>query len=796
MIKKEDTIMREPFFIKKVAVLGAGVMGAQIAAHCVNAGIETLLFDLAAKDGPANGLIDKAIANLGKLKPAPLATVQTAALLQARNYEQNLADLSSCDLVIEAIAERLDWKEDLYKRISPFLAEKTILVSNTSGLSINALCEILPKQHREQFCGVHFFNPPRYMHLAELIPAKTTSKILVDNLETWLTSHLGKGVVRAKDTPNFIANRIGVFSLLTILHHTIAMDMGLDEVDALTGPLLGRPKSATFRTMDVVGLDTMKHVVHTMHEQLRDDPWHNCFQLPEWLNALIQEGHLGQKTGQGIYRKNGKIIEVYDIKSGNYRSSKSEISDELKAIMKNTDPVAKMQSLNSSNNKQAQFLAACFRDLFHYCAFHLEGIADNVRDVDLAIRWGFGWMQGPFETWQLADLKKMTQCINESIETKKTISTVKLPDWILQVTAFYTEEGAYSPQESQYQSRSNLPVYQHQYFPDKVLKESIYPISVIYKNQDVCMWHLKDDIAVVNFTSKANTIGQSVLDGLHEALNQAEKQCQGLIIYQHDASNFSSGADLRGVSLLIEENKFQGLETMIAQFQKMAMRLKYSVIPTVAALRGRALGGGCELMMHCDTVVAAFESYPGLVEVGVGVIPAGGGCKEMAMRAASQEPLADLMAFIHAYFQQIATAQVAGSATNAQQMGYLRNTDTVVMHADEVLYAAQAKIKAMQAANYLPPVQRSFKIAGIEGHARLQTGLVNWLEGGFISKHDYFLANELATVLCGGNLNQGTLVDEEWMLKLEREAFIKLASTPLTQARINSLLETGKPLRN
>lgn len=788
--------MQEPFYIKKVAVLGAGVMGAQIAAHCVNAGIETLLFDLAAKEGPANGLIDKAIVNLGKLKPVPLATAKTAALLQARNYEQNLADLSSCDLVIEAIAERLDWKEDLYKRISPYLSEKSILVSNTSGLSINSLCDVLPKQHRELFCGVHFFNPPRYMHLAELIPAKTTSNKLLDNLETWLTSHLGKGVVRAKDTPNFIANRIGVFSLLTTLHHTLAMDMGLDEVDALTGPLLGRPKSATFRTMDVVGLDTMQHVVHTMQEQLKDDPWHSSFKLPEWLSTLIKEGYLGQKSGQGIYRKNGKIIEVFDIKLGGYRPSKSEISDELKAIMKTKDPVERMQGLISSNNKQAQFLAACFKDLFHYCAFHLEGIADNVRDVDLAIRWGFGWMQGPFETWQLADLKKMARFINESIEAKTSLSTATLPGWLAEISSFYTDDGAYSPQLNQYQPRRNLPVYQHQFFPDRVLKESIHPTLVIYENPGVCLWRLKDDIAVVNFTSKANTIGQSVLDGLHEALDKAEQQCQGLIIYQNDASNFSSGADLRGVSLLIQENKMQGLENMIAQFQRIAMRLKYSVIPTVAALRGRALGGGCELMMHCDTVVCAFESYPGLVEVGVGVIPAGGGCKEMAMRAANQAQQADLMNFIQTYFQQIATAQVAGSATNAIQMGYLRSTDTVVMHADEVLYAAVAKIKAMQAANYLPPIPNNFKVAGIEGHARLQSGLVNWLEGGFISQHDYFLANELATVLCGGNLNQGAIVDEEWMLKLEREAFIKLASTPLTQARISYLLETGKPLRN
>lgn len=788
--------MHEPFFIKKVAVLGAGVMGAQIAAHCVNAGIETLLFDLAAKEAPANGLIDKAIANLGKLKPAPLATPQTSALLQARNYKDNLDDLSSCDLIIEAIAERLDWKEELYKNISPFLSEKSILVSNTSGLSIDSLCNVLPVQHRDNFCGVHFFNPPRYMHLAELIPAKTTSLHLLDNLETWLTSHLGKGVVRAKDTPNFIANRIGVFSLLTILHHTVAMDMGLDEVDALTGPLLGRPKSATFRTMDVVGLDTMQHVVHTMYEQLREDPWHSSFQLPDWLLGLIKEGHLGQKSGQGIYRKNGKTIEVYDIKSGSYKLSAPEVSNELKAIVNTLDPVVRMQNLLSSTNKQAQFLAACFKDLFHYCAYHLESIADNVRDVDLAIRWGFGWMQGPFETWQQADLRKMMEAINQAIDSKSTLSQVKLPKWLSEIDSFYTKEGAYAPLQNQYQPRSSLPVYKRQFFPNRVLKESLYPTNIIYENDGVNLWHLKDDVAVLSFNSKANTVGQSVLDGIEEAIAVAEGTCQGLVIYQHDAGNFSSGADLRGVSKLIQEGKIKALEQMISQFQHVAMRLKYSSIPTVAALRGRALGGGCELMMHCDAVVAAFESYPGLVEAGVGVIPAGGGCKELALRAAYHAQQAELMTFLQPYFQQIAMAQVAGSATEAKQMGYLRHADPVVMHADEVLFASLAQVKAMQAANYLPPIKKQFRVAGIEGHARLQSGLVNWLEGGFISRHDYFLANELARVICGGDVNQGTLVDEQWILKLERQAFITLAETPLTQARISHLLETGKPLRN
>lgn len=788
--------MQEPIFIRKVAVLGAGVMGAQIAAQCVNAGIETLLFDLAAKEGDLNGIVNKALVNLTKLKPSPLATPETATLIQARNYEQNLADLSSCDLIIEAIAERLDWKEALYQKITPYLREDSIIVSNTSGLSIDSLGSVLPEKHRNHFCGVHFFNPPRYMHLAELIPAKQTSAALLDTLETWLTSALGKGVVRAKDTPNFIANRIGVFSLLATLHHTMAMDMGLDEVDALTGVLLGRPKSATYRTMDVVGLDTMEHVVNTMKEQLKDDPWHGIFVLPDWLMNLIKNGALGQKSGQGIYKKTGSVIEVYDIKTGTYRPAKGEVSEELQKIMHMSDPVLRMQALMSSSNKQAKFLSACFRDLFHYCAYFVETIAHTVRDVDLAIRWGFGWMQGPFETWQVSGIKAVVDDIDVAIKEKIALADASLPKWLLNANAFYSEKGAYCPQKNAFESRSNLPVYQHQFFPDRVLMEPKFTTKVLYENEGVRLAHLQDEIAILSFKSKANTIGQEVIDGINAAMDVAEKQCMGVILYQFDANNFSSGANLKSILGLIQENKLAAVEEMVQRFQNTAMRIKYSPIPVIAALRGRALGGGCELMMQCDGVVAAFESYPGLVELGVGVIPGGGGCKEMAQRAAMYSRHSDVMAYLQIYFQQIGMAQVASSARDAMRMGYLRRNDTIVMHVDEVLYAAVAKIKAMKAANYKPALKRSFKVAGIEGHARLQAAMVNMLEGGFMTQHDYTICNELAWVLCGGDLYQGTLVDEAWMLKLEREAFMRLCANPLTVARIKSILETGKPLRN
>ncbi|KTC65857.1 3-hydroxyacyl-CoA dehydrogenase (plasmid) [Legionella adelaidensis] len=788
--------MHEPFVIKRVAVLGAGVMGAQIAAHCINAGIETYLYDLSAKEGNKDSIVAKAIAHLNKLKPAPLGTPDAATLLQAKNYEENLEDLRSCDLVIEAIAERFDWKKELYSKITPFLSEKAILVSNTSGLSINELEKEFPSDLKQRFCGVHFFNPPRYMHLVELIPAHSSSQELLNFLETWLTSQLGKGVVRAKDTPNFIANRVGVFSLLATLYHAESFELGLDEVDALTGSLIGRPKSATFRTMDVVGLDTMHHVVETMYSQLKDDPWHQYFTLPDWLVGLIKEGHLGQKTGQGIYRKNGKLIEVYDTRLKKYREARGQISEEVKAIMQIADPQERMHELTNSNNKQALFLAACFRDLFHYCAFHLQTIAETVRDVDLAIRWGFGWQFGPFEIWQAAGLTYLRENIEKAIEENKSLASVPLPQWLHTIDKFYTREGAFSPAFESYQPRSQLEVYKKQYFPDKVLNEAPRHFKTVYENEGVKLLDFIDDVFLLTFKSKANTIGQSVLDGMVQALEYSEKNAQGLIVYQWDENNFSSGADLRSVLGLIKNNDYTALEKMIAEFQKIAMRMKYSPIPTIAVLRGRALGGGCELMLHCSAVTAAFEAYPGLVEAGVGLLPAGGGCKEMALRAAMEVPKGDLMQFVQPYFEQIATAQVASSAPDALNKGYLKSTDNWVMHKNEVLFAALAKIKAMNAANYIAPLPRNFRVAGREGHARLQVGLVNWLEGGFISKHDYFLANQIAYVLCGGDVYQNTLVDEDWLLKLEREAFIKLAETQETQARINHLLETGKPLRN
>ncbi len=415
--------------IRKVAVLGAGVMGAQIAAHLVNANVETLLFELPAKEGDPNGNVNKALDGLKKLDPAPIASPSKVTYIQAANYDQHLDKLRGCDLIIEAIAERMDWKSDLYRKVAPFVAEHAIFASNTSGLSINTLAEAFPDALRHRFCGIHFFNPPRYMHLVELIPCRETEAALLDQLETFLVSTLGKGVVRAKDTPNFIANRVGVFSMLATKHHAAAYNLGFDMVDALTGRYLGRPKSATFRTLDIVGLDVFAHVVNTMRENLTDDPWHQHFELPGWFQYLVDQGSLGQKTKRGIYHKIGKEIHVLDLHTREYRLSDAKVDDGVKDILRERDWAKKLAGLRNSQHPQAQFLWAVFRDVFHYCALHLEVIANNARDLDFAVRWGFGWDSGPFEIWQAAGWQQVAGWISADIAAGKAMAPTPLPAW-------------------------------------------------------------------------------------------------------------------------------------------------------------------------------------------------------------------------------------------------------------------------------------------------------------------------------------------------------------------------------
>ncbi len=794
--------------VKKAAVLGAGVMGAQIAAHLANANVPVVLFDLPAKEDDKNGVVRKALDGLKKLDPAPLASKDKLKFIDAANYDEHLPLLADCDLIIEAIAERMDWKNDLYAKIAPHIAPNAIVASNTSGLSMNALAQGLPAEIRPRFCGIHFFNPPRYMRLVEIIATQSTHPATLDALETWLTSRLGKGVVRALDTPNFVANRIGVFSILAVMHHTQAFGLGFDEVDALSGPKIGRPKSATYRTADVVGLDTLAHVVKTMQDTLPNDPWHGHFNTPAWLQALIAQGALGQKTRCGIFRKQGKEIQVLDLKMQDYRKSAGEIDAAVDAILKMKNPAEKFAALRASSHPQAQFLWAIFRDIFHYAAVQLANVADNARDLDLAMRWGFGWTQGPFETWQAAGWADIAQAVAADIAAGKAMSATPLPAWALEAgrTGVHNEQGSYSASRNVYVLRSTLPVYQRQFFPERVLGEGgATPAKsgeTLYENDGVRLWTLPAvdrKIGIVSIKSKMHTIGDEVLDGVIAAVRQAETSLDGVVVW-HEAP-FAVGANLAQVSEAIAAGRFDLLERTVEKFQRASQTLKYAQVPVVAAVQGMALGGGCEFVMHAGKRVMALESYIGLVEAGVGLIPAGGGCKEFAVRAAewaARSPTpGEVFNFLQPVFMTIAMAKVAKSAVESIELGFAKPSDTILFNADELLFVALKEARAMADTGYAPPpMARGIPVAGKNGIATFEMMLVNMKEGGMISAHDYRVAKAAATALCGGEVESGSLVDEEWLITVERRLFVELLKTPETQARIKHMLDTGKPLRN
>jgi 3-hydroxyacyl-CoA dehydrogenase len=772
-------------------------MGAQIAAHFANAGIASLLFDLPEEGEDKSVIAKQAIKALGKQKPEPLAMPEYATRITPCNYDEDLEKLTDCDLVIEAIAERIEWKNDLYQKISPHLGAESILASNTSGLSITELAQGLPEDLRGRFLGIHFFNPPRYMPLVELIPQGATAPEVVDAIESFCVSTLGKGVVRARDTVNFIANRLGLFSMMSTFHHAQRLSLNFETVDALTGKSIGRPKSATLRTADLVGLDTLCHVLRNAAEHLGDDPWVSIYEIPDWLNTLVENGSLGAKTKSGVYKKQAGEILVYDPAENSYRKQKVKIPGKVEKVLKDYRNPERLAKLRAINDPHAQFLWSIQRDVFHYAAYLLNTIADNAREVDMAIRWGFGWKQGPFEVWQHAGWGPIAELIQQDIDEGKALCAEPLPAWVKEIEAPHTPKGSWSPGDNSYHPRSTLTVYQRQRLPERLVGDQAESHEVLFENDSARFWLIDEDVGVLSFKTKMHTMDSGVLDSLNQAAELAEKQLKGMVIWHPEP--FSAGADLKSFMPVALKSILPGntaLDDLLQKFQLSCIRMRKSGIPVVAAVQGLALGGGCELMMQCDRVVAALESYIGLVEVGVGLIPAGSGCMELARRASIRAAGGNTFDALKPVFETVAMGKVATSAEQAKAFGFLRESDIVVMNRHEVLHAAIAQVRALSAANYRPPMETPIRAGGRAAIANFKAAMTNMHAGGYISDYDMKIGNFITDALCGGPVDAGTELPESWYLRYEREGFRSLLKSPKTHARVKHMLDTGKPLRN
>jgi 3-hydroxyacyl-CoA dehydrogenase len=797
------------FNVKKVAVLGAGVMGAQIAAHLVNVKVPVVLFDLADTKSPAkNGIVTRAIANLAKLKPSPLGDKADASLIQAANYEDHLELLQGCDLIIEAIAERMDWKVDLYKKIAPFVAPQALVASNTSGLSITAMSEVLPEALKPRFCGIHFFNPPRYMPLVELIATPTTEPRVIDQLEAFVTTGLGKGVVRAKDTPNFVANRVGIAGMLSTMKEVERYGLTYDVVDDLTGKKLGRASSGTFRTADVVGLDTMAHVIKTLQTtlSLETDPFYGSFETPAVLTKLLALGNLGQKTKAGFFKKVGRDVMRFELDSEEYVPA-GQKSDEVYARMLKKPAGERLKLLRNSEGPQGQFLWAILRNAFHYAAVHLGTIAHTARDVDQAMRWGFGMKQGPFELWQEAGWLDVAKMVQADIDAGKALCNTPLPAWVFEgpvaeTGGVHTAQGSFNPSTGAFEARRTLPVYSRQLFPELLLGEAGPDYrtagTTLMEDSSIRLWTMDNEVVIASIKTKMHAISPDVAEGLSQAVDLAEASYQGVVIWSGDEP-FSAGADLQAMLPGFMMGGAAAINEAEGELQRIMLKIRYASVPVIAAVRGLALGGGCELAVHSARRVLHMESYVGLVEVGVGLVPGAGGLTYIARRAAENAATStgkDLIPFLTEGFKAAATASVGTSALESRGLGYVLDSDVVVPHKDELLFTAINEAKALFTGGYRAPHKRLFPVAGRSGKATILGSLVNMRDGGFISQHDFHIAGLIAGVLTGGEVDAGTLVSEEYLMTLERQAFCSLLEHPKTQERIMGMLSTGKPLRN
>jgi 3-hydroxyacyl-CoA dehydrogenase len=799
---------------EKAAVLGAGTMGAQIAAHLANAGIPTLLLDIAPRElnaeEQAAGLtlespsVRSRIARLGleaakKAKPAAFFSAARAALVSVGNFEDDLPRIKDCDLIIEAVVENLGIKRSLYERVEQFRKPGSVVASNTSGIPIRHLAEGRSEDFRGHFLGTHFFNPPRYLHLVELITTEWTKPEVSCAVYGFLDQRLGKGVVVAKDRPNFIANRIGTFGAAVTLRTLVEDGYSIEEVDKMTGQALGRPKTATFRTFDLVGLDVLAHVAKNLHEAIAEDEERDVYLMPEFVGQMVERGLLGNKTKGGFYRKQkgpeGKDeIWTLDYATLEYRPQQKVKLPSLDAAKNIEETRARIRALAWGKDRVGAFLWKTMSRVFAYAANRIPEIADTVVEVDRAMRWGFGWELGVFETWDAVGVEESVARMKEEGRPVPANVVRMLESG---ARSFYKSEGG---QESYFDFASGtyLPVT-----PPAgalVLKSIKDRTGVIRKNAGASLIDLGDGVACLEFHSKMNSIGGDTLQMLKYALSEVEKNFLGLVV-GNQGQNFSVGANLMLVLLGAQEEDWDELDLAIRAFQQATMSLRYSAKPVVVAPFQMTFGGGCEMTLHADRVRASAETYIGLVEVGVGLIPAGGGTKELTLRALdSIRPGvtdADPFPFLKTAFETIAMAKVATSAEEARSLGFLREEDSYSMNPDRLIADAKQEVLALAAAGYTRPAERTDILAlGSAALSTLKLGIHQMKRGGYISEHDALIGEKLARIMTGGDLNHETRVSEQYLLDLEREAFLSLCGQRATQERIAHMLKTGKPLRN
>lgn len=791
--------------VKKAAVLGSGVMGSGIAAHLANNGIPVLMLDIVprelANDEEKKGLTldhpavrNRFAANgkkaLLKQKPSPITSKKSLDLIEIGNLNDDLKKLSEVDWIIEVVLENLEVKKDVLLKVDQYRKSGSIVSTNTSGISVNAMIADCSDDMKKHFLGTHFFNPPRYLKLLEVIPTNDTKPEVLTFMKSFGEEFLGKGVVEAKDTPNFIANRIGTHGLLVTVKEMLKRGYSVGEIDSVTGPMIGRPKSATFRTLDVVGLDTFIHVARNVYDHVDGDE-KEVFEVPKFMHQMNEKGWIGAKVNQGFYWKKGKEILEIDPSTLEYEERRKLKTKVTEMVKQQKGVNKKLQTLlNAPGDKASDLVWAILKPTLLYSAELVGEISDDIVAIDQAMKWGFGWEVGPFETWDAIGLRKSVGRMQKEGDT--------VPRWVLNLLEDgYESFYKYDSHEDYFYDQGEYKLLPHNKKEINIqrLKESK---GVIKHNPGASLIDMGDGVALLEFHSKSNALGIDSIQMIHSAIEEVEKNYEGLVI-GNQGRNFSVGANLALMLMEAQDDNFDELDLVIRQFQNIGMKIKYSEKPVVSAVFNMTLGGGAEVALPSTSVQASAETYMGLVEVGVGLIPGGGGTKELYLKQLRQIPEGisiDLGKVANDVFEKVATAKVSASAAEAIENGFLGNGDSISVNSDHLLYDAKEKVLALSKTGYKAPIREKIPVVGEAGYAAMLMGAKSLQYGGYASEHDIKIAEKLAYVLSGGRIREGSIIDEQVMLDLEREAFLSLIGEPLTQARMQHMLLKGKPLRN